>query len=99
MFIELDRGTGPRQHLGETVFAVDHFVIPQIVAVQFDQVKRDQGDVIIVTTGAQGIEIGSAIIAANDDLAIDQEEWRPKAAGGLHDGRKPIGPIVAASGP
>src|SRR5258708_1941863 len=51
MLVELDRGTAARQHLGETVFAIDQFVIPQIVALQFDQVNRNEGDVMIVATG------------------------------------------------
>jgi hypothetical protein len=83
--------------VSKPVLAIDQFVIPQIVALPLDQVERDQRHLMIVTAGAQRVEIGKAVIAANHRLAIDQERSRPDRAGGLHDGRKPIGPIRPAS--
>jgi hypothetical protein len=69
-FVEPDCGTAARQHLGETLLAIDQFMIPQIVALHFNQVERDQGDVMITATAPQRVEIGDAVIAANNGLAI-----------------------------
>jgi len=82
MLVVCDRGIAARQQLCQSLLAVFEWFVPQIVALQFDQVKRDQGDVIIVTTGAECIEIGNAVIAANHRLAIDQEGLRSDRAGG-----------------
>jgi hypothetical protein len=79
MLIEPDRCTAARQHLGEAGFAVDQFLVPQIVTLPFDQVERDQGDVI-VATGAQRVEIGNAVIPANNCLAIGSGTMEPQAA-------------------
>jgi len=55
MSVELDRGTAAREHLGETLLAVDQFLIPQIVTLKLDQVERDQRDVMIAATAPQGV--------------------------------------------
>ncbi len=54
MLIVCDRGIAAREHLGETLLAIDQFMIPQIVALQLDQIKRDQRDVMIAATAPQG---------------------------------------------
>ena len=79
--------------------SIDQFVSPQIVALKLDQIESDERDVMIPATAPQRIEIGNAIVAANDGLALDQEGWRPQAAGGLHDAGKTIGPIIPAARP
>ena len=42
---------------GSTLLAIDQFLVPQIVTLPFDQVERDQHDVMITATAPQGIEI------------------------------------------
>jgi hypothetical protein len=81
------------------LLAIDQFLISQIVALQFDQVECDLRHLMIVAAAPQRVEIGNAIVATNDDLAIDQERWRPQAASSLHDGRKSIGPVIPAARP
>jgi hypothetical protein len=58
------------RHLGETVSTIDQLVIPQIVALPLDQVKRDEGDVMIIATGSQRVEIGQPVTSANHGFAI-----------------------------
>jgi len=65
MLVELDCVPGASKHLGETLLAVDQFQIPQIVVLQFDQVERDQRDVMIAATaaGAPGVSRSSNRVA------------------------------------
>jgi hypothetical protein len=93
MLVVCDRGIAARQQLCQSLLAVFEWFVPQIVALQFNQVKRDQGDVIIVTTGAECIEIGNAVIAANHRLAIDQERRRLNAVRGVNDDREAVRPV------
>jgi hypothetical protein len=79
------------------LFPVEQFLIAQIVALHLDQVERDQFHVMIAATAPQSLEIGQPVIPANNGFTIDQERLRPDRAGCLHDGGKPIGPIMPAA--
>jgi len=61
-------------------------VIPQIVALPLDQVERDQRHPMIVTAGAQRVEIAQPVVSANHGFPIDQKRLRPDRAGDLDDG-------------
>ncbi len=69
MFIECDRGTAARQKLRETLLAIDQFVIPQIIALQFDQIKGDQRHVVITENalGALRVVEGTKALANNSE--------------------------------
>ena len=66
MLVELECAIAARQQLRQSLLAVFEWRVPQIVTLQFDQVERDQGDVMIAAAGAQGIEIGQPIVSTNN---------------------------------
>ena len=70
MFVELDRATAARQHLGETVFAIDQFVIPKIVALQFDQVEGDQRPPEADAREGSGPEVFQCVISGHRVLTV-----------------------------
>ena len=70
----------------------------QILAIERQDVEGVELHLIIMLARVQGIEIGNAIDAEDDSLAIDDELLLSILECGFHDPRIAIGPVVAIAG-
>ena len=71
---------------------------PQVVAIHGQHVERDQLDLVVVSVGMQGVEVGIAVDAADDGLTIDHKMALPIPARGLDNARVALRPVVPALG-
>ena len=80
-FAELD--VGAIDDLLELGFALDQRQLPQIAAIQIEQIERDQHDLgrLALELVLQHREIGSAVGGGDDDLAVDDGGARLDAPG------------------
>ena len=69
--------------------------MPQIVAVQFNEVEGVQECAVIMPAVANEIERGNAVVIAGDSFAIDNARARAQACQRLDDQREAMGEIVA----
>jgi len=67
----------------------------QIVAVEREDVKGVELDLVVLFAGVQGIEVGDAVDAEHHRLAVDHEPPDAVLQRRFHDPR--IGPVVAAA--
>ena len=97
MLVELDAGCRPGEHLLQARLASLERFLPQIVAVDLEHVEGVQEHGGIPALRVQPVEIGHAVIAAHDGLAVDRDRANPQTAGGLDDRRKAVAPIEPAA--
>src|SRR5262249_50072065 len=69
-----------------------------ILAVDRQHVEGAELDLVALPAGVQGVEVGDAVDAEDDGLAIDHELLDPVLQRSLDDPREAPGPVVAAAG-
>jgi hypothetical protein len=72
--------------------------LSQIVALQRQDVEGVELNLVIMPARVQPIEIGNAVDAMQDRLAIDDERSCAVSQRGLDDQRVTIAPVIAVSG-
>jgi hypothetical protein len=66
-----------------------------VLTIDREQIECDQARFMVVVPGAQGAEIGQAVVAQDHGLAIDHKGCRAQLAGGLSDQGISFRPVVA----
>ena len=71
MFVEPNAGAGFGHDRCERGLADFKRIVPQVVAVQLDQVERVQERAVIMAAVANEIERGNAVVIAGDSFPVD----------------------------
>jgi hypothetical protein len=72
--------------------------VAQVVAIHREDVEGQQLGLVIVLAGVQDVEVGIAVDAADNGLAIDDEMLLPVLEGCFNDQRIALCPVIAALG-
>lgn len=72
--------------------------MPHVIAIPGEHIEGIELDLIVLPTGMQSIEIGTAINSEDDGLAVNDEILLPVAEGGLDDPRITAGPVITVAG-
>src|SRR5262249_42852534 len=88
----------PRPQLAELAFPNLDWLAPKVLAVEFDQVEREQEHGAVLPAVAQPVELRRAVPVAGDRLSVDQARAHPGRAGGLGDERVAVRPVVPVAG-
>ena len=98
MLNELDRTPlGPAEQLGEPSLTLDQWQAAQTVPAMPDQVEGVQHHLTSPASVPQRMEVRRPVVAGDHGLAIDQERRGLEAERGIDDGRKAVGPVMAAA--
>jgi len=63
----------------------------------FDQVEREQHRLMAPALAPQRMEVRRPVVAGDHSLAVDQKRRCLDVAGGVNDGRKAVGPVMAVA--
>src|SRR5262245_50622836 len=72
-------------------------IAPEVVAVQFDQVKSIEEDALISPVMADEVERGNAVVIAGNGFTIDDAGARAQAGDRINDQREAAGEVVAGT--
>jgi hypothetical protein len=72
--------------------------IPDILAIHRQHIESAQLNLSVLPARVQRVEIGDAVNAQNDSLAIDDELLAPVSEGGLSDPGEALRRVIAAAG-
>src|SRR6516162_7646380 len=97
MLVESDAGAGPGHDRCERGLADLKRIMPQVVAVQLDQVEGVQERAVIIAAVANEIERGNAVVIAGDSFAVDNAGARAQPGERINDQREAMGEIVAGT--
>ena len=89
---------GPLYELGEYCLAALDRLVPQVIAVKFDQVEGVKEDAPVIAPVAQSVEARHAVRITGDRLAVDEARTRLERAGGRDDQWEAAGPVVPVAG-
>src|SRR6266581_3035906 len=95
VFVEPDAGAGLGHDRGERGLADLKRIAPQVIAVQFDQVKGVEEYAFVSALVTDEIERGNAVVIAGDSFAIDDAGARAQAGQRLDDQREATGEVIA----
>src|SRR5258708_1999690 len=68
--------------------------MPQIVAVQFDQIEGIEEDAVISAVITNEIQRSDAVVIASDSFAIDDARARSQTGQRIDDQRKAMGEVI-----
>src|SRR6516164_7753030 len=95
MLVESDAGAGPGHDRCERGLADLKRIMPQVVAVQLDQVEGVQERAVIMAAVANEIERGNAVVIAGDSFAVDDAGARAQPGERINDQREAVSEIIA----
>src|SRR4029077_3213068 len=95
-----DLDVGAVDDLFQVRLALDQRQLPQIAAIEVEQIERDQHDLgrSALQLVLQHREVGGAIFGGRDDLAVDDRGTGVDVPFGVGDLAETLGPVIAAPG-
>ena len=94
VLVEPDAGPCLGQYHFQRGLAALKRIMPQIVAVQFDQIEGIEEDAVISAVITNEIQGSDAVVIASDSFAIDDARARSQTGQRIDDQRKAMGEVI-----